>query len=94
MATVQVPKGSTLEYGFTITKKRNGSAIDAIWDGNDSYQLVAREPAVGDTYSRIILPVTWLDILLQWGWIPAVGGVLIVVLLLLRRSLKNPFLDF
>jgi hypothetical protein len=94
LATVQVPKGSTLDYGFTITKKRNGSAIDAIWDGSDKYRLIAKEPAAGDIYSTIILPVTWLDMLVQWGWIVLLCAVVISLLFLLRHKLKNPYLDF
>ena len=30
---VQVPSGVKLDYGFLITKKRDGPAIEAVWDG-------------------------------------------------------------
>ncbi|MEM7028481.1 MAG: sulfatase-like hydrolase/transferase [Chloroflexota bacterium] len=35
-ATVQVPQGAQINYGFSITENRAGFAIDAIWDGYDN----------------------------------------------------------
>ena len=34
---LEIPSGTRINYGFLITKKRDGSAIPAIWDGHDRY---------------------------------------------------------
>lgn len=33
----RVPYGSTIYYGFLITKKRSGGA-EIVWDGSDNYE--------------------------------------------------------
>lgn len=39
--TVQVPAGHSIDYGYLITRRANGEAIEPIWDGGEGYQLRA-----------------------------------------------------
>ncbi len=39
--TVQVPAGKTVDYGFLITKRMDGMAIEPVWDGEEGYRLSA-----------------------------------------------------
>jgi hypothetical protein len=94
VATMQVPAGSKLEYGFLITEKRNGWTIDEAWDGKNSYQVWATESGVIEIYSTLTLPQGWLDILWQWRWTLLFGSVLAGGFLWLRRLTRNPYLDF
>lgn len=43
IATEQVPVGAAVDYGFLITKKRNGINIKPVWDGSSSYKLIAKQ---------------------------------------------------
>jgi hypothetical protein len=43
LARIKIPLGKAIDYGFLITKKRQGNAIAAVWDGNESYRLTAGE---------------------------------------------------
>ncbi|MGH7230984.1 MAG: glycosyltransferase family 39 protein [Nitrospiraceae bacterium] len=48
VATVQVPAGSTMDYGFLVTKTRSGSVINA-WDGAETFRRtlgMVNEPIV------------------------------------------------
>ncbi len=89
---VQVPMGSRLEYGFLITKQRDGAAIDEIWDGSDSYQLAPKENGTVETNPTLTLPWNWLDILETWGWPVLLVVALIAGVLWIRRWLRNPYL--
>jgi hypothetical protein len=43
---VQVPSGATIDYSFLIPKSRAGTCIEAIWDGDQDYQMIVSEDGV------------------------------------------------
>jgi hypothetical protein len=61
---VQVPTGSTLEYGFLITKKRNGDMIKSVWDGAQRYQKTASKDGIIAVKAAVALPQDQVSIAL------------------------------
>ena len=49
---VQVPEGMTMEYGFLITKTRNGTATN-IWDGAEEYRAKPVKSRTIELASRV-----------------------------------------
>jgi hypothetical protein len=94
VARLQAPTGSRLEYSFSITKKDDGTALDNVWDANSGYQLIVTDAGSTDAYSMLKLPRAWLGILWRWSWLALVIAGLLGIVVLFRRQLKNPFLDF
>lgn len=78
VAKIQVPPGTTLDYGFLITKTSNGGAVH-IWedDGQQDYHTTVTKDGVIEVQSRLTLlqedlpggvrdNVSFLDIRLHW----------------------------
>jgi hypothetical protein len=55
IAQVQVPAGATLDYGFLITKKRNGADIEAVWEGDEDFRIVATQDGIVETETTLTL---------------------------------------
>jgi hypothetical protein len=53
--TVRVPSGATLNYGFLITKVRNGANIKPAWEGADEFQKVVKEAGLIVVETKLIL---------------------------------------
>ncbi|MGH2521104.1 MAG: hypothetical protein ACRDH2_01260 [Anaerolineales bacterium] len=88
VATVRVPSGATLDYGFLITKKRDGTAITPFWDGSLDYQTAAivNNTIELEASSQAALRTTPVEQVLKWPgfWLIVIGGSLILVIGLIR----------
>lgn len=52
---LQVPERARVDYGFLITKKRDGAGVQ-VWESNDGQNaLVAAQPAVVEVHTRLTL---------------------------------------
>jgi hypothetical protein len=56
IAQVQVPAGTTLDYGFLITKKHDGTAVH-VWeaDGDQDYRTTATQDSLIEIQTKLIL---------------------------------------
>jgi hypothetical protein len=56
IARLDVPAWTTVNYGFLITKTSAGTPIEAVWDGNESYQIITgQETRVIENKSNVAL---------------------------------------
>jgi len=98
--SVQVPRGTTIDYLFHITRAPSGVTIDA-WEGNGApdqdYHTVAQDTGVVDVQS-MISPAEQVfsspgDTELQWyGVLTLLALSLLLVLVILFRS-RDPYLS-
>jgi hypothetical protein len=95
IAQVQVPAGATLDYGFLITKKRNGAAV-YVWeaDGDQDYHITATQDSLiniqtslkltqNQTLKDVILGLIAFigpDIATAFGLLIGVGGLCYVII--------------
>jgi Gpi18-like mannosyltransferase len=55
VARIQTPARAMIDYGFLITKKRNGDAIKAVWDGEQDYRMTATEDGIVEVKPELSL---------------------------------------
>jgi 4-amino-4-deoxy-L-arabinose transferase-like glycosyltransferase len=55
VAQVQMPSGVTVDYGFLITKKRSGAAIQAIWEGDPGYHEIPKQDLLVEVQTKLTL---------------------------------------
>src|SRR5262249_43013925 len=53
VARMQIPAGTSLDYGFQTRKTRSGVAITWVWDGN--YHLISNKDSAIDLKSNVTL---------------------------------------
>jgi 4-amino-4-deoxy-L-arabinose transferase-like glycosyltransferase len=89
---LQMPAGARLDYGFLITKKRNGVAIQPVWDGQEAYHTTPTEDDLIEVQAGVSLtratPLTSVDdvgLRLFLG----LGGVIGLTLILLRLPMQQ-----
>jgi hypothetical protein len=59
VARLSVPAWTAVDYGFLITKTRDGRETQAQWDASDTYQLIAtQKDGVVEVESKLELPGT------------------------------------
>ncbi|MCB9151138.1 MAG: hypothetical protein H6641_20460 [Caldilineaceae bacterium] len=77
VAKIPAPQGATVEYGFLISQKRDGSELKAIYDGSANFQQTALQDGVIQVESTIVLdpPLVQQEIHYQ---APAAGEVMLV----------------
>jgi ABC-type polysaccharide/polyol phosphate export permease len=103
VAKIQVPSGTTIDYGFLITKGNNGVIGKPIWEANgkEDYHTSVTQNNMIEVETRLTLtedstfagvPLLRQPLLLVFGLILGLGALLVARKKLIRTGLKSlPF---